>query len=83
MQLMQDIIQHQEEFSQELPQAHATLIDGLRVDYTGGFALLRASNTTPCIIARFEAADAEQLSAVQMQFKQVLHKIDARLKMPF
>ena len=83
MQLMQDIIQHQEEFSQELPQAHATLIDGLRVDYTGGFALLRASNTTPCIIARFEAADAEQLSAVQMRFKQVLHKIDARLKMPF
>ena len=30
-------------------------VDGLRVDFEDGWGLIRASNTTPCVIFRFEA----------------------------
>mgnify|MGYP003876994755 FL=1 len=35
------------------------MIDGLRVEYKNGFGLMRASNTTPVIVLRFEADTAD------------------------
>ncbi|QKT04229.1 phosphomannomutase/phosphoglucomutase [Ectothiorhodospiraceae bacterium 2226] len=46
-----------------------TTLDGVRVDYAEGFALLRASNTLPCLTLRFEGRDAAALARVQQQFK--------------
>ena len=44
-------------------------IDGVRVDYDYGFGLVRASNTTPCLVLRFEADTIENLAKIQTEFK--------------
>ncbi len=56
-------------------------IDGMRVEYADGFGLVRASNTTPVIVMRFEADNAVALKRIQAQFKtQILRfKPDAQL----
>ncbi|MCH7935409.1 MAG: phosphomannomutase, partial [Gemmatimonadetes bacterium] len=40
-------------------------IDGARVKFDGGWGLLRASNTQPIIVARYEAETEEQLTAIR------------------
>ncbi|MBI3143869.1 MAG: phosphomannomutase/phosphoglucomutase [Pseudogulbenkiania sp.] len=47
-------------------------IDGLRVEYADGFGLMRASNTTPVIVLRFEADNDVALERIQHDFRQVL-----------
>jgi phosphomannomutase/phosphoglucomutase len=49
-----------------------TSIDGVRVDYNDGWGLLRASNTTPALIARFEANDNDALERIKQQFRDQL-----------
>lgn len=56
-----------------------TTIDGLRVDYTKGWGLVRASNTSPALTLRFEAESHESLEKIQQIFKRELLKIDNRL----
>ncbi|MGC2456475.1 MAG: phosphomannomutase/phosphoglucomutase [Gallionellaceae bacterium] len=58
-------------------------IDGLRVEYQDGFGLMRASNTTPVIVLRFEADDAVALKRIQDDFRRVLLKANANLQLPF
>ncbi|MCP4010609.1 MAG: phosphomannomutase/phosphoglucomutase [Proteobacteria bacterium] len=58
-------------------------MDGLRVDFDGGFGLVRASNTTPMLIMRFEADDEAMLKDIQEQFRAVLLKTDPAVKLPF
>ncbi|WP_434778025.1 phosphomannomutase/phosphoglucomutase [Neisseria sp. Ec49-e6-T10] len=48
-------------------------IDGLRVEYEDGFGLMRASNTTPVLVLRFEANTQNALEYIQSQFQQVLN----------
>jgi phosphomannomutase/phosphoglucomutase len=40
-------------------------IDGMRLDYAGGWALLRASNTQPALVLRYEADDNASLQALR------------------
>ena len=47
-------------------------IDGLRVEYNFGFGLMRASNTTPVIVLRFEANSSKNLKLIQNEFKEIL-----------
>jgi phosphomannomutase/phosphoglucomutase len=47
-------------------------IDGLRVEYADGFGLVRASNTTPVVVMRFEAETAESLKRIQVQFRNAI-----------
>lgn len=49
-------------------------IDGLRVEYSDGFGLVRASNTTPVLVLRFEANTASALKRIQDQFRSILNK---------
>ncbi|WP_062058326.1 phosphomannomutase/phosphoglucomutase [Cellvibrio sp. OA-2007] len=56
-----------------------TAIDGLRVDYTKGWGLVRASNTSPALTLRFEAESHESLEKIQQIFKRELLKVDNRL----
>ncbi|MFT5260830.1 MAG: phosphomannomutase/phosphoglucomutase [Saprospiraceae bacterium] len=58
-------------------------IDGVRVDYEGGFGLVRASNTTPMLIMRFEADSEALLRSIQSEFRREMRKIDAELTLPF
>lgn len=47
-------------------------IDGLRVEFEDGFGLMRASNTTPVLVLRFEADNQAALDRIINQFKAVL-----------
>ncbi len=65
------------------PGAKLSTIDGLRADFPDGWGLVRASNTTPCLIIRFEADDAAALGRVQEAFRRALFAIDPALVLPF
>ncbi|WP_374337499.1 phosphomannomutase/phosphoglucomutase [Methyloversatilis sp.] len=58
-------------------------IDGLRVEYADGFGLMRASNTTPVVVLRFEADNADALERIQTDFRRVLHDARPELALPF
>ena len=60
-----------------------TSIDGLRVDYTKGWGLVRASNTSPALTLRFEAESPEALEKIQHIFKRELLKVNSTLAIPF
>lgn len=72
-------------FSEEalFDKARIITIDGLRVEFENGWGLLRASNTTPCLVARFEAIDSDNLEIIKRLFKTEMHKLDADLVLPF
>ena len=65
------------------PDARVTTIDGLRVDFDDGFALIRASNTTPVLILRFEGRDRAALAAIQQCFKAFIRCVAPQLELPF
>ena len=50
-------------------------IDGLRVDFADGFGLIRASNTTPVLVLRFEGHTAEALQRIEAQFMDLLRSV--------
>jgi len=58
-------------------------LDGLRVEYKDGFGLMRASNTTPAIVLRFEADDDAALKRIQEDFREVLREAAPGLTLPF
>lgn len=58
-------------------------IDGLRVDYSDGWGLVRASNTSAALTLRFEAVDDASLESIQKRFKTELLKVNAELILPF
>ncbi len=50
-------------------------IDGIKVLFEDGWALVRASNTGPNITARFEAKTKERLDALQEEFTDILEHL--------
>jgi len=58
-------------------------LDGLRVEYKDGFGLLRASNTIPALVLRFEADDAAALTRIQGEFRQLLQQALPGWPLPF
>ena len=63
------------------PGAKIHTIDGLRADYPDGFGLIRASNTTPVLVLRFEGHTAEALARIEQDFMAALLAVkpDARV----
>ncbi len=49
--------------------AKITTIDGVRVDYENGWGLVRPSNTTPCLVLRFEADSQKILNSIKEEFR--------------
>lgn len=60
-----------------------TNLDGVRVDYNDGWGLLRASNTTPALTARFEGSTAEALERIKAQFRDQLKQVVPSMELPF
>ena len=60
-----------------------TDIDGVRVDYADGWGLVRASNTTPSLVLRFEGDSPEALMRIQTAFGHALLDLDPDLALPF
>jgi phosphomannomutase/phosphoglucomutase len=62
-----------EEVTRHFQQTHRVItIDGARVLFDGGWGLLRASNTQPVLVLRFEARTSEGLAAIEAAFRQAL-----------
>tara|TARA_Y100001960_G_scaffold33079_1_gene29464 strand:- start:16360 stop:17727 length:1368 start_codon:yes stop_codon:yes gene_type:complete len=62
------------------PEADVLDIDGVRVEFDYGWGLLRASNTSPVLVLRFEAINEDNLEKIKEKFRNVLGKIDPQLK---
>ncbi|MEE7548588.1 phosphomannomutase/phosphoglucomutase [Xanthomonas sp. Kuri4-1] len=55
--------------------ARLSTIDGLRADFADGWGLLRASNTTPVLVLRFEAENAAALERIRGLFRSQLQAL--------
>jgi phosphomannomutase/phosphoglucomutase len=64
-------------------EAEIVTIDGFRVEFSDGWGLIRPSNTTPCLVARFEADNSDALARVQGKFKELIQSINPDLAVPF
>jgi phosphomannomutase/phosphoglucomutase len=59
----------------ELRARHKTVdVDGVRVLFAGGWGLVRASNTQPVLVMRFEAATGEQLGEYRAEVEAVVER---------
>ena len=58
-------------------------LDGVRVDFPYGWGLVRASNTSAALTARFEADSAEELESIQQEFRTQLLAVDPELSLTF
>lgn len=58
-------------------------IDGLRVNFEGGWALVRASNTQPVLVLRFEANSEKLLEAAKGFIKDRMKRVLAGAALPF
>jgi phosphomannomutase/phosphoglucomutase len=67
----------------KFPDAHLTTIDGIRADFANGWGLIRCSNTTPCLVLRFDANTQEDLDAIKEEFREQILAVDDSLKLPF
>ncbi len=63
--------------------ARLTTIDGIRADWPDGWGLVRASNTTPVLVLRFDADNASALKRIQDVFRAQLLALDSSLPLPF
>ena len=59
----------------KFPGAEINTIDGLRADYDDGFGLIRASNTTPVLVMRFEGHTPEALARIEHDFMAALRVV--------
>lgn len=64
-------------------EATLSLIDGVRADFDHGWGLIRASNTTPNLVLRFEADSEAALHDIQQRFRQALLALLPDLILPF
>ncbi|TDY04129.1 phosphomannomutase/phosphoglucomutase [Thiohalophilus thiocyanatoxydans] len=67
----------------DFEDASMLMIDGIRADFEDGWGLVRASNTTPSLILRFEARDSKSLQRIQQKFRELLQSVRADLAIPF
>lgn len=58
-------------------------VDGARIQYEDGWGLVRASNTQPALVLRFEAFSERSLAWIQGNFEEVLRNIMESYGQPF
>ena len=63
--------------------ARLSTIDGLRVDWPDGWGLVRASNTTPVLVLRFDGDSNDALVRIKEAFRTQLLALRPDLKLPF
>ena len=54
-------------------------IDGVRVEFEGGWGLVRASNTQSILVLRFEAETKARLAEIQAEVEAILDRLEASL----
>jgi phosphomannomutase/phosphoglucomutase len=63
--------------------ARLSTIDGLRVDWPDGWGLVRASNTTPVLVMRFDADSNPAMARIQQAFREQLLAVQPGMVLPF
>ena len=63
--------------------ASISTIDGLRADFDDGWGLVRASNTTPILVVRFDAETEEALERIKDTFRSQMLELNPDLELPF
>ena len=58
-------------------------IDGIRLENENSWGLIRASNTSPNLVLRFEGKTESDLLEIKNYFKELLSKIEIDLKLDF
>ncbi|MGV3592100.1 MAG: phosphomannomutase/phosphoglucomutase, partial [Gammaproteobacteria bacterium] len=81
----QDKFALMERLVQELrfDSGNVNYLDGIRVDLAQGWGLIRASNTTPNLVLRFEADSEADLAAIQQEFRSKLVELLPGCQLPF
>ena len=67
----------------DFPQTQKITIDGVRVQWQDGWALVRASNTTANLVVRFEADSDEVLKRIMSDMRQLMQDVDSSLSLDF
>ncbi|MBS0286554.1 MAG: phosphomannomutase/phosphoglucomutase [Proteobacteria bacterium] len=67
----------------QFDEAELITVDGIRAEFKQGWGLVRASNTTPCLVLRFEAESEQALKEIQANFKRSLLALAPDLEVPF
>jgi phosphomannomutase/phosphoglucomutase len=67
----------------QFADAEIITIDGLRADFVDGWGLVRASNTTPSLVMRFEGDSQAAFERIQSLFRQAMMAADPNIKLPF
>ncbi len=63
--------------------AGLTTMDGVRADYEDGWGLVRASNTTPTLVLRFEAETETALKRIEGIFRSAIRRWNPEIELPF
>jgi phosphomannomutase/phosphoglucomutase len=63
--------------------AEISKIDGLRADFADGWGLVRASNTTPILVVRFDAETEQALERIKGEFRAQMLGLRSDLELPF
>ncbi len=63
--------------------AKISTIDGMRADFIDGWGLVRASNTTPCLVLRFDADNEGALEQIKDRFREQILSVNPELNLPF
>jgi phosphomannomutase/phosphoglucomutase len=74
-QRFQEISATQDLTTTKLPIRELITIDGIRVRFDHGWGLIRASNTQPALVLRFEAISQEQLSQIRVYMESILAEV--------
>lgn len=77
--LMQELIKQ----AKEIVNCNIITVDGMRLEFSKGWGLIRPSNTTPRLVLRFEASTEEVLTEIKNIFRQMFAAIAPELELPF
>ncbi|MEA3278470.1 MAG: phosphomannomutase/phosphoglucomutase [Pseudomonadota bacterium] len=77
------IINSLQGFAARLEGAEVRTLDGLRVDLDDSWGLVRASNTQPALVFRFEADDKASLNRIEELFRRMMKRAAPGLELPF
>jgi len=75
--LIQGLIDIVQQKGLPMPEHNPQLmtIDGLRIDWDHGFGLIRASNTTPVLVLRFEGHTSAALESIEKEMLSLLRQV--------
>ena len=66
----------------DFAEGTVSTLDGLRVDFTDGWGLIRASNTMPVLVLRFEGDTEQSLHNIVQKFTQLIHQVCPDMVLP-